>query len=277
MLFTCSDNQKAAFDFKKLECLRLFCRQIRQDQVASLKYFEYEVGYQHYRGKNKISVSSSATCVLSLVATDSWRADKAKTKALLRHLISKETSAGLPKKNPFTIAWILEAVSALEDYSEPLDPREHDLLGKMEQMLQKEIKGGGGGVKIKTYPPSAYLTHLVVRTLRRRKKLNDELQDLVNKWAWAELTRQLALIQAKSKTADAFAVAYLLMLVPAVTPSSKTDPEQTSIQRAALETFFDCQRHDGTWPLSRPLFHYEKFMGNSVCLSLRLLARSFVG
>jgi ATPase family associated with various cellular activities (AAA) len=272
MLFTCSDNQKAAFDFKKLECLRLFCRQIRQDQVASLKYFEYEVGYQHYRGKNKISVSSSATCVLSLVATDSWKADKAKTKALLRHLISKETSAGLPKKNPFTIAWILEAVTALEDYSEPLDPREHDLLGKMEQMLQKEIKGGGGGVKIKTYPPSAYLTHLVVRTLRRRKKLNDELQDLVNKWAWAELTRQLALIQAKSKTADAFAVAYLLMLVPAVTPSSKTDPEQTSIQRAALETFFDCQLHDGTWPLSRPLFHYEKF-GNAHCYEYEMLTQ----
>src|SRR5258708_34709266 len=119
MLFPCSDNQNTAFDFRQLECLRLFCRQIQQDQVASLEYFEYGVGYQHYRGKNKISVSSSATCVLSLVATDSWKADKAQTKALLRYLISKETSAGLPKKNPFTIAWILEALKALEAYSDP--------------------------------------------------------------------------------------------------------------------------------------------------------------
>jgi hypothetical protein len=112
----------------------------------------------------------------------------------------------------------------------------------------------------------------VVRTLRRRGKLKDELQKLVNEWAWAELTRQLALIQAKSKTADAFAVAYLLMLVPAVTPSSKTNPEQTSIQRAALKTFFDCQRDDGTWPLSRPLFHYANY-GNAYCYEYEMLTQ----
>jgi hypothetical protein len=127
-------------------------------------------------------------------------------------------------------------------------------------------------VRIETYPESAYLTQLVVRTLRRRTKLNKEAESLVNRWAWAELTRQLALIQAKSKTADAFAVAYLLMLVPAVTPSTKTDPEQTSIQRIALKTFFECQRDDGTWPLSRPLFHYEKF-GNAHCYEYEMLTQ----
>jgi hypothetical protein len=281
MLFTCSDNQKAAIDFRKLECLRLFCRQILHDQVASIKYFEWEVGYQHYKGKNKISVSSSATCALSLVATGFWQADKIQTKALLHHLILKDTSAGLPPNNAFTIAWILEAVSALKDHSDPLDPGDNDLVNKMEEMLQKEVEDGRGGVRIKPepdivgikpYPPSAYLTQLVVRTLRRRGKLNGTLQELVGKWAWAELTRQLALLQAKSKTADAFAVAYLLMLVPAVTPSSKTDPEQTSIQRAALKTFFDCQREDGTWPLSRPLFHYKNF-GNAYCYEYEMLTQ----
>jgi hypothetical protein len=160
MSFTCSDNQNTAIDFQKLECLRLFCRQIQQDQIASLKYFAHDVGYQHVKGKNKISVSSSATCVLSLVATDSWKGDKAQTKALLHHLISKDTSAGLPTGNPFTIAWILEAATAVDAYSEPLDPGDKDLVGKMEEMLQKEVKEGGGGVKIKTYPPSAYLTSL---------------------------------------------------------------------------------------------------------------------
>jgi SpoVK/Ycf46/Vps4 family AAA+-type ATPase len=272
MSFTCRDNHRDAIDFRKLERLRLFCRQVLLDQVTSLKYFEWNGGYQHYKGKDKISVSSSATCVLSLVSTDSWRADRAQTKALLHYLISKDSSAGLPTGNPFTIAWILEAVSALEDYSEPLDPSDKDVVAKMEEELHEAIENGGGGVKIETYPRSAYLTQLVVRSMHRRKKLTDQLRSLVSEWAWAELTRQLALIQAKSKTADAFAVAYLLMLVPAVTPSSKTDPEQTSIQRIALKTFFDCQREDGTWPLSRPLFHYEKF-GNAHCYEYEMLTQ----
>jgi hypothetical protein len=229
-------------------------------------------GYQHFKGKNKISVSSSATCVLSLVATGKWTADKAKTKKLLHDLISKNTSAGLPKNNPFTIGWILEAVAALEKYSESLDATDTALVAKMEKMLESTVKRGGGGVKIEKYPPSAYLTQLVVRALDRRSKLTDPLRETVSKWAWSELTRQMALVQAKTKTADPFAVAYLIMLAAAVTPSSKITPEQTSTQRAALRTFFDSQLEDGTWPLSRPLFHYRKF-GNAYCYEYEMLTQ----
>jgi hypothetical protein len=127
-------------------------------------------------------------------------------------------------------------------------------------------------VSIAPYPRSAYLTQLVVRVLRRRKKLTENLEKLVTEWAWAELARQLALVQAKSKTQDAFAVGYLLMLVTAVTPSSKINPEQNSIQRAALKTVFECQLEDGTWPLSRPLFHYPNF-GNAYCYEYEMLTQ----
>src|SRR6185503_7391936 len=112
------------------------------------------------------------------------------------------------------------------------------------------------------YPPSAYLTQLVVRALQNRSKLTLALQTKVRDWAWSELTRQLALIQAKSKTADPLSVGYLIILVSAVTPISTARPEQSLIQRAALETFFNCQLKDGTWPLSQPLFHYADF-GNA--------------
>jgi hypothetical protein len=273
---TCShERRKAApFDFSKLESLRLLCKQVQRDQVTSLKYFEYDGGYQHFRGKNKISASSSATCVLSLVATGKWTASKAHskgdTKALLEKLIARKKSAGLEDDNPFTIAWILEAVAALQEHSDPLEPATSDRVDEVEKILQEAVTGGG--VSIDPYPPSAYLTQLVARALRHRKKLTPELEDSVSKWAWAELTRQLALIQAKSKTQDAFAVAYLLMLVTAATPSSKISPEQTSIQRAALRTFFDCQLEDGTWPLSRPLFHYPKF-GNAYCYEYEMLTQ----
>ena len=259
-------------DFPKLESLRLLCRQIQQDQVASLRYFRWNLGFQHVPGRNKISVSSSATCVLSLVATGNWSTSPADTKKLLKHLIPIKTSAKLPDNNPFTTAWILETVTALSDVSEPLDPPDEELIASKEKILQDEIKKGSGGVGIAPYPKSAYLTQLVVRVLRRRKKLTGELEKAINEWAWAELARQLALVHANSKAQDAFAVAYVLMLVTAVTPSSKITPEQASIQRAALKTIFACQLKDGTWPLSRPIFHYPDF-GNAYCYEYEMLTQ----
>jgi len=245
-------------DFSKLASLRLRSQQILEDQGASLEYFACDGGYQQYKGKDKISVSSTATCVLSLVATGKWKASKAETKLLLEKLISKKTSAGLPDDNPFTVAWILEAVAALEkQHSDPLEPTTLVRVAEMEQILQNAA-ATNGGVSIGNYPPTAYLTQLVVRALKHRSKLTGDLERAVNSWAWGELPYQVGLVQAKSKTADAFAVAYLVMLVTAVTPRYETTPEQTSIQRSGLKIFFDCQREDdGTWPLSRPLFHYE--------------------
>jgi hypothetical protein len=279
MPITRSDEQEKAtlFDFSKLESLRLLCRQIQQDQVASLNYFKSGVGFKHVRDEEKegdISVSSSATCVLSLVATGEWKAKKADTASLAKQLLLKEKSAGLEIDNPFTTAWILDAVTALEeDILEPFVPDADDKsrIDHKEKKLQEEIKNGDGAVSIGNYPGSAYLTQLVVRVLRRRKKLGD-LEDLVNNWAWRELTRQLALAKAESKTLDAFAFAYLLMLVTAGTPTSKITPERSSIQRASLQTVFDCQLKDGTWPLSKPLFHYPK-VGNAHCYEFEMLTQ----
>ncbi len=257
-------------DFNRLESLRLLSRQIQQEQAASLKYFAFDGGYQHYKGKNKISVSSTATCVLSLVATDSWPANRQQTKDLLKALIPKKTSAGLPEGNAFTIAWILEAVTALQPFSDALDAGSLTRVKEMEKLLRKALSKGS--VAIETYPPSAYLSQLVVRALQHRSKLTPTLEAKVRDWAWAELTNQLALIQAKSKTADPLSLGYLIILVTAVTPTSTANPEQTLIQRAALQTFFDCQLANGTWPLSQPLFHYANF-GNAYCYEYELLTQ----
>ena len=45
-----------------------------------------------------------------------------------------------------------------------------------------------------------------------------------------------------------------------------------SIQRTALEVLFRCQLTDGTWPLSRPLFHYPGY-GNAYCYEYEMLAQ----
>jgi hypothetical protein len=190
----------------------------------------------------------------------------------MEELIGKKTSAGLPDDNPFTVAWVLEAITSLEPYVKELSQPAIERIAQMVTILQESLTSGDGGVRIDKYPPSAYLTQLVVRALSQREKLGEDHKALVKAWSWAELTRQLALIQAESKTADVLAVAYLLMLVTAVTPRSEITSEETQIQRAALKILFKCQLDDGSWPLSQPLFHYQKF-GNAYCYDYEMLTQ----
>jgi hypothetical protein len=263
------------FGFAELEALRLRAKEVLEDQATSLQQFAVGYGFKnlHDSSKKSISVSSTATCVLSLIATNSWTsANTSETKSLLEELIPITTSADLKENNPFTLAWILEAVTALEGKADPLDEKATAGIREKENLLLEAIKGGDGGIAMESYPSSGYLTQLVMRVLKRRGKLSPELSESMSKWAWAELAKQLALIQADSKSQDAFAVAYLLIVVTALTPRTTISPDQYSIQKTALETFFCCQLKDGTWPMSRPLFHYPGY-GNAYCYEYEMLTQ----
>src|SRR5260370_30992341 len=113
------DEGGAPFDFQKLEHLRLFAKEVLRNQLASLRYFSHSYGFKHLEESRHVSVASSATCVLSLVATNKWidHSTQAKTRALIKFLLKQDTSADLKKNNPFTIAWVLDAVAALESYA----------------------------------------------------------------------------------------------------------------------------------------------------------------
>jgi AAA+ superfamily predicted ATPase len=299
-------------NFDNLENLRILCAEILGAQSTSLQYFASGSGFAHVRSKPKVSVSSTATCALSLVSTGAWKATPADTKKLLQYLVRQRTSAKLPDDNPFTTAWILEAVTALSPLSDPLDEPEVTEVARKEEVLRVAIaKSGGVGMPLENrgsenpaasesadsstqdgadqnksgdaapvstspigseYPPSAYLTQLVVRALRRRNSLPKGLEDKVSEWAWSELPKQFALLQAGSKSRDPFSVAYLIMLVSSLTPRSSITPDQFSIRKIALESFFASQLPDGTWPLSRPLFHYPSF-GNAYCYEYEMLSQ----
>ena len=268
-----------AFGFAELEALRLRSKEALEDQQRSLAGFAVGNGFRNKYDSDKrtISISSTATCVLSLVATSSWTAPdhkKSNTKELLRELVREKTSADLLDDNPFTTAWILEAVTALESFSDLLDKDDKIEIARKEELLLKAVDDGGGGIKMEPYPypSSGYLTQLVMRVLKKRGKLSSDHSSKINKWAWSELAKQLALIQANSKSKDAFAVAYLLIVVTSLTPKTDISSDEHSIQRTALETFFECQLPDGTWPLSRPLFHYPGY-GNAYCYEYEMLVQ----
>lgn len=162
------DDQTGAMPFPELERLRLFAERILCDQLTSLKHFKHSYGFKHLDDSTGVSVASSATCVLSLVATNRWTdySNEAKTKALLKDLLDRETSADLEPWNPFTLAWVLDAVTTLEQvYPGCLDPGQRRRVKTREKKLQDEIRRGAGGVSIAPYPASAYLTQLVVACL----------------------------------------------------------------------------------------------------------------
>lgn len=265
--------------FGELEALRLRCKEALEDQGASLARFAVGYGFRNKydSDKDSISISSTATCSLSLTATGSWTTPertKAFTHALIKELLRQRTSADLPKDNPFTIAWILDAVTALTKFSDPLDSRDKAKIAAKEDLLLKAIDDGDGGVIIAPfpYPSTGYLTQLVMRVLKKRGKLSIRRATKINKWAWSELSKQLALIQADSKSKDSFAVAYLLIVVTSLTPKTTISSEEHSIQRTALQAFFRNQLADGSWPLSRPLFHYPGY-GNAYCYEYELLTQ----
>src|SRR5438105_1777756 len=108
-------------EFRELADLRLFLRELGDRQVESLAvYFdEASGGFYHRHDKptpGHFSKSSTATCVLSLIATHRWHSGVwwATTQNLVEGLLKEEwQSAGLDPNNAFTVGFILEAVTEL--------------------------------------------------------------------------------------------------------------------------------------------------------------------
>jgi hypothetical protein len=285
--------------FQDLENLRRFLQEIRSSQVESLRFYFHEAsgGVHHKLDVPKFSRASTATCVLSLIATGLWEqsADSEPTPwfgsgdKLLREMMLKPfDSAGLGVDNPFTTGFALETYCALEKFY-TFPPKEKARLeGRAthaEVKLIEALTSGGtgnpsdteyphfrGAAALKGYPPSAYLTQLVVRVLLRRRKLRRLLGRDVRKWAFDELNRQIGLRWAKDKTADIFALIYSAILLASFPAKPYATPDEERVLRLAVTMLFEDQRPDGTWSPSRPLFHYPG-IGNAYCFDYEMLVQ----
>src|SRR6266700_3993908 len=113
--------------FASLEALRLEIAATQEFHARSLReYWTDAPGFRHKYKEPKFSRTSTATCVLSLTATHRWSAEGEeeiaerpwhdKRHALIKNMLHVKgwTSAGLPEENPFTVAFLLEAVLALK-------------------------------------------------------------------------------------------------------------------------------------------------------------------
>lgn len=274
-------------DFVTLERLKKYLDALRKPHVPTMRHYQSddERGFFHQPEKRQeASLSSSATCIASLVAAGEWKDGRPwwpRTSKIAEKLLEKPWhSAGLENNNAFSVAFMIEGVLDLQEAypGYPADPAaearsaaEHRalILNEAAPILQEAIKHGY--VKIDKYPASPYLTQLVYRVLRR---LNPALAPItkIHDWAWSELNKQIALISANSRLSDPLSLIYALILARTTVSEEETKPEEKEIFAHTINLFFQAQKNDGSWPLSQPLFHYPK-VGNAYCYEYELLTQ----
>ncbi|MBX3024678.1 ATP-binding protein [bacterium] len=265
--------------FAALEELRRFVAEILKGQSGSLRrYFNPDIhGFQHTGGENKTSpsIASTGTCVVALLATGRWNDKEAPwhddAPELAAAILSKEwTSAALAANNVFSVAWVLETITALENAGIDLrlDGKAKQRISQAEEILVASLEDGSAAIE--DYPASAYVTQLAVRVLVRRQKL--ENADRVREWALTQITMQIALILSKSSALDVYTLAYATILFAALSEPAKVSPQEKRIVDTAIEQLFASQLPDGSWPRSRPLFHYPR-AGNAYCFEYEMLVQ----
>jgi hypothetical protein len=269
--------------FAELEKLIRFLGDIRDRHAASLERYYNKAGngFLHMAGdppRKHPSKSSTATCINSLVATSKWSApsptpwiwERNIRKMYDKNLTGKWKSGGLKHKNAFTVAFVLEAALDLESVEPNLKKVRRKNRSEACRILRTAIEPGH--VHLTDYPPSAYLTQLVWRVLKRAQLVNDAVADLVFKWATYEIVYQQALFQSGSKTADPYQLCYSIILAADTIDPDMLSPDNKILIAKALDGFFQRQLPDGTWPRSQSLFHYPH-LGNAHCYEYELLSQ----
>jgi hypothetical protein len=231
------------FDFEALEGLRNYLISIRRNHVPTMNHYSSTdgKGFWHQPSKRqRASLSSTATCVSSLIRAGLWK-HKARrwgvTKDIAGRLLQTPwESAGLLPDNPFSLSFIAEGVLDLiqvDAYAGCEDDRAL-VLDKIVPILIREVESSTGpfavpgSVSIKPYPPSAYLTQLAFRVLKRcipdGDSRREQLIRSVRTWARSEIHRQVALISTRSRIADPFQLAYAIVLASSASVDELTCP-----------------------------------------------------
>jgi ATPase family associated with various cellular activities (AAA) len=267
-------------DFRELAALRKSLLSMSQRHATSIQCF-HDGGTNSFRHRfeeprpGHISIASTATCLSSLVAAGQWEVGPwaAPARHLVEGLIKAEKkSAELEPWNVFSTAWLLEAYFALSTVVPDIEniPGYNEDVEKANATLKDGLSKGYA--QVQDYPPSAYLTQLAFRMLRRRVGSLNGMAEKIHEWAWTEIHQQLALFESQSKTADVYQLAYSIMLAASLGKPGQATPDQALVLHTALGKVFEKQLADGSWERSQPLFHYPK-VGSAYCYEYEMLTQ----
>lgn len=265
--------------FSDLKELIEYLEQMQKGSEASMKHFRFgKQGFEHRvdpaKGPQKTSKASTATCLAYLKAAGQlggpdW--PQSVRHELRAEFINGEwKSAKLPEDNPFTSAFLLEAIYDLggwESTSSDEETRVRSKIKRLNSRLRAE-----GGLKIKKYPSTSFLTHKVVKVLTQWGELDDDARAKVSSWNWNHLYQESMLIAAGSPEADYFELAYSVVTASLTAELDRMTPRHRRLLQHAIDQFFAGQRPDGNWPRSRPLFLYPN-IGYAYCYDYELLVQ----
>ena len=277
--------------FAELDTLRLTLEDhFRSTRQTLEQYRDYESGGWYHlhpdvapKRPGDFSRASTATCLSLDRVTRLGLVDHEQAQRLAAAILEGPwESAGLPGDNPFTAAFLLEALRDLEELGATLDDKHRQtVIQKLSILISAfdhKHMADDGGIAIEPYPPTAFLTFKAVHALDRWRTLassgdigyNENLRERISRWSWAALHAESVLVASKSHDADVFELAYAVLTVATLTEFGEMTPPQRGILGYGLDQFFTAQGTDGTWPRSRPLFHYPDY-GDAYCYDYELL------
>ena len=265
--------------FPELKELLEYLEGLEDGAESSIAYFRYgTAGYENQvkpgTEPSKTSKASTATCLAYLAASGrlaepTWEAGA--RRRLRSSLINGSwRSAGLEENNPFTTSFLLEAIDTLGGLKGVPTSQVRRVESKI-RLLNRHL-ATSGGLAIKSYPQTAFLTHKVVRVLSDWGRLSDSARDASAEWTWSQLYQESMLIASDSPDADYFELAYSVITASLTSELDRMTPRQRRLLRHAIGQFFSGQREDGTWPRSRPLFLYPN-IGYAYCFDFELLVQ----
>lgn len=269
--------------YDELDPLRGYLERILSYAKGSLFHF-YDAasgGFFHLVDPDRpasagdFSKASTATCIAFLKRSGRFADGPWAEKALelRRDMVnSKWQTAELPPDNPFTASFLLESIFLLSNHDLSDLPRaQRRKVDRRLEKLRAQLRASGGGLEIGGYSRTAFLTHKAVRALMLWGRMDDETGSVVSEWVWNHLREQSVLASSDSPDADVFEIAYSVLLANQLAPLEELTPQQRHVLRFALDQFFSRQNEiTGTWPRSRPLFHYPK-LGDAHCFDYELL------
>jgi hypothetical protein len=265
--------------FSDLKELIEYLEQMQKGSEASMKHFRFgQEGFEHRvdpaKGPTKTSKASTATCLAYLKAggqlSGTGWPESIRHKLRTKFVNGKWSSAKLPEDNPFTSAFLLEAIHDLGGWESMSDHQETRVRSKI-KLLNDRLRADGG-LKIEKYPSTSFLTHKVVKVLTQWDELADDSRKKVSSWNWNHLYQESMLIAAGSPEADYFELAYSVVTASLTAELDRMTPRHRRLLQHAIDQFFAGQRPDGNWPRSRPLFLYPD-IGYAYCYDYELLVQ----